>query len=137
MKPYFQVGFVVPNLEAAMVEFGAGLGVELVGPQERDLGEWILRIAFAQTPPPYVELIEGPPGSLWDATAGAHLHHLGYWSEDMEADSARLEAAGMGLELDLRYARYHRPADGAGARVELIDAAHRTDFLARWGLPDG
>ena len=39
MEPYFQVGFVVPHLEAAMEELGAGLGVELVGPQERDLGD--------------------------------------------------------------------------------------------------
>jgi len=137
MKPYFQVGFVVPDLEAAMEELGAGLGVELVGPQERELGDCVLRIAFARTPPPYVELIEGPPGSLWDASAGALIHHLGYWSEDMDADSARLEAAGMGLERDLGYARYHRPAGAAGARVELIDVAHRPDFLARWGLPEG
>ena len=137
MEPYFQVGFVVPDLEAAMEELGAGLGVELVGPQERDLGDrGLLRIAFARTPPPYVELIQGPPGSLWDASAGAHVHHLGYWSEDMHADSARLEAAGMRLELDLGFARYHSPAGAAGARVELIDVAHRTDFVARWGLPD-
>lgn len=136
MKPYFQVGFVVPALEAAMDEFGAGLGVELLGPQERDLGDCVLRIAFARTPPPYVELIEGPPGSLWHAPGGAHMHHLGYWSEDMDADSARLEAAGMALELDLGYARYHRPAVAAGARVELIDVAYQTEFRARWGLPD-
>ena len=137
MEPYFQVGFVVPHLEAAMEELGAGLGVELVGPQERELGDrGVLRIAFARTPPPYVELIEGPAGSLWDASSGAHLHHLGYWSEDMDADSARLEAAGMRLELDLGFARYHSPAGAAGARVELIDVAHRTDFVARWGLPD-
>ena len=71
MEPYFQVGFVVPDLEAAMEELGAGLGVELVGPQERDLGDpGVLRIAFARTPPPYVELIQGPAGSLWDASSG-------------------------------------------------------------------
>ena len=39
MEPYFQVGFVVPDLEPAMQEFAAGLGVEMVGPQERDLGD--------------------------------------------------------------------------------------------------
>ncbi len=135
MKPHFQVGFVVPDLEAAMDELGAALGVELVGPLEREIGDAVLRIAFARTPPPYLELIEGPPGSIWDATGGAHIHHLGYWSEDMDADSARLEAAGMELELDLGYVRYHRPGAGAGARIELIDAAYQTDFRARWGLP--
>ena len=137
MEPYFQVGFVVPDLEAAMAEIGAGLGVEMIGPQERDLGDCVLRIAFASTPPPYLELIEGPPGSLWDATEGAHIHHLGYWSADLDADSDRLEAAGMERELDLGYVRYHRPAAGAGARVELISTTHRTNFLTRWGLPAG
>jgi hypothetical protein len=136
MEPYFQVGFVVPDLEAAMSELGAGLGVEMAGPLERDVGDCVLRIAFARTPPPYLELIEGPPGSLWDATGGAHMHHLGYWSEDMDADSARLEAVGMTLEFDLGFARYHSPASGAGARVELIDVAYRTDFRTRWGLPE-
>lgn len=135
MRPYFQVGFVVPDLEAAMAELAAGLGVEILGPLERDVPDGVLRIAFARTPPPYVELIQGPPGSLWDATEGGRMHHLGYWSDDLEADSARLEAVGMELELDLGFARYHRPGAGAGARVELIDAGYRPEFLARWQLP--
>lgn len=135
MHPYFQVGFVVPDLEAAMAELGAGLGVEMLGPLERDVGDGVLRIAFAKTPPPYLELIQGPPGSLWDATAGPRMHHLGYWSDDLGADSARLETAGMTLELDLGFARYHRPTTGAGARIELIDAGFRPEFLARWELP--
>jgi hypothetical protein len=136
MGPYFQVGFVVPDLEPAMKEFGAGLGVEMIGPQERDLGDAVLRIAFARTLPPYVELIQGPPGSLWDATAGARIHHLGYWSEDMDADSARLEAAGLERELDLGFARYHGPAPATGARIELIATEHREAFYGRWGLPE-
>ena len=140
MKPYFQTGFLVPELEAAMEEMGANLGVEWVGPKDRDLREFgldaRLRMAFARTSPPYLELIEGPPGSVWDATSGARIHHLGYWSEDMESDTARLEAAGMPLELDLDHARYHRPGSRSGLRIELIDAAYRADFYARWGLPE-
>ena len=136
MQPYFQVGFVVPDLEAAMEELGAALGADMVAPQERDVGLGTLRISFALTPPPYIELIQGPSGSLWDATDGARMHHLGYWSEDMDADSARLEAAGVPLELDLGYARYHRPSARAGARVELIAVAHRETFFTRWGLPE-
>lgn len=42
----------------------------------------------------------------------------------------------MGLELDLGFARYHRPAHAAGARVELIDIVHRALFFERWGLPE-
>ncbi len=65
MKPYFQTGFVVPDLEAAMEEMGASLGVEWVGPKERDLREWgldaQLRMAFARTSPPYLEPLESLP----------------------------------------------------------------------------
>ena len=95
---HFQVGFVVPDLEAAMAEMAASMGVEMIGPQERDLGgDVVLRIAFARTPRPYLELIEGPPGSIWDATAGPRIHHLAYWSEDMDARRADLHRAPRGL----------------------------------------
>ena len=134
---HFQVGFVVPDLEAAMKELGAALGVEMIGPQERDLGgEGVLRIAFARTPAPYLELIEGQPGSVWDSTGGPRIHHLGYWSDDMDADSARLEAAGMPREIDLGFARYHGPAAATGARIELISTEHRETFYGRWGLAE-
>lgn len=135
METYFQVGIVVPDIEKAMEELGASLGVEMIGPLERELDDGVLRIAFARTPPPYVELLEGPAGSIWDPADGAGMHHLGYWSDDLDADGARLEEAGTPLELDLGFARYYGPAPATGARVELIDIGYRPDFLARWNLP--
>jgi hypothetical protein len=134
-QPYFQVGIVVTRLEDAMEELGGALGVGWSGPVDRQVREWVLRIAFARTPPPYVELIEGPPGSVWDAAASPRIHHLGYWSEDMDADSARLEAAGIPLELDVGHARYHR-GERSGTRIELIDMAYRAEFHTRWGFVD-
>ena len=134
---HFQVGFVVPDLEAAMEEFAAMLGAEMIGPQERDLGSTgVLRIAFARTPRPYLELIEGPPGSIWDSTDGPRMHHLAYWSDDMDADSTRLEAAGLKREIDLGFARYHGPAAATGSRIELISTEHREAFYGRWGLTE-
>lgn len=134
ITPHFQVGIVVPDLQAAMAEIGASHGVTWSGPVERDLGRWILSVSFARTPPPYIELIEALPGSVWSAEGGAHIHHLGYWSEDMDADSARLEALGMEREYELGYVRYHRSV-ASGARVELVDVAGRDEFDARWQLP--
>lgn len=134
LQPFFQVGIAVQDIEQAMAELGGALGVEWVGPTVRELGPTTLRVAFARTGPPYLELIEGSPGSIWDAPAGSFLHHLGYWSDDLAADAARLEASGIPLEVDLGHARYHRSTSG-GIRIELIDAAHRQNFLARWGLP--
>jgi hypothetical protein len=134
VQPFFQIGIAVRNIEQAMEELGAALGVEWVGPKVREFGPTTLRAAFARTRPPYLELIEGSPGSIWDAPAGSFIHHLGYWSDDLKADAARLEASGVHLELDLGHARYHR-GTSSGTRIELIDAAHKQVFLARWGLP--
>jgi hypothetical protein len=133
LDAYFQVGIAVDDLEAAMAELGSALGVSWRGPEERDVGDGRIRVAFADSGPPYLELIEGPPGSIWDAAHGTHLHHLGYWSDDLAADAARLEAGGVGLELDLGHARYHRSARSP-IRIELIDSAHRAGWLQRWGF---
>ena len=54
----------------------------------------------------------------------------------MDADSARLEAAGMQREIDLGFARYHGPAAATGARIELISTEHREAFYGRWGLSE-
>jgi hypothetical protein len=139
-EPYFQVGVLVTDLPAAMEELGASLGVDWVGPQPREIGEWTLQVAFTTQGPPYIELIQGPAGSYWDARGqGSFLHHVGYWSDDMAADAARLEAAGMPLEFDGAPhgagIRYHRGA-ASGLVVELIDAANRAAWHERWGLVD-
>ena len=51
----------------------------------------------------------------------------------MDADSARLKAAGMKRELDLGFAHYHGPAAATGARIELIATEHREAFLRAVG----
>jgi hypothetical protein len=133
--PYFQVGVAVQNLEQAMEELSAALGITWKEPQDRDVDGMQFRVAFADTSKPYLELIEGGPGSPWDATDGSHLHHLGYWSEDKAADMARLDAAGFTTEMDIGHASYHSGKQ-AGARVELIDKSYREEFMERWGFTD-
>ena len=133
LGPFFHVGIVVPDLEVAIVELGGAIGAEWSGPLEREVGEWVVRATFAQTPPPYVELIEALPGSVWEAAPGSPIHHLSYWSSDLDADGARLETSGMPLELDLGFLRYYR-GFGSGARIELLDRAVEEAFLERWRL---
>jgi hypothetical protein len=134
VQSFFQIGIAVQNIEQAMEELAVALGVEWIGPDVREFESSNVRIAFARTGPPYLELLEGSPGSIWDAPEGPFIHHLGYWSDDLKADAARLEAGGVHLELDLGFARYHR-GTSSGVRIELIDAAYEPAFLARWGLP--
>ena len=118
--PYFQAGVAVQNLEQAMEELSAALGLEWIGPQDRDVGGMQFRVSFARTAPPYLELIEGGPGSPWDATGGPHLHHLGYWTDDKNGDMARLEAAGMTKEVTFE------PVEGPVN--DRIDDAYRAKY---------
>jgi hypothetical protein len=138
MDPYFQVGVVVPNLERAMEELTRGLGVQWMAPQDRQSGPYRLRVTFSRDAP-YIELIEGSPGSPWDTTHGPHLHHLGFWADDIETDKQRLAEAGMSVELEGNAPfgggwSYHR-GPHSGFRIELCDVAGRTGFYKRWQLP--
>jgi hypothetical protein len=135
--PYFHVGVVVADLDAAAAELTSALGVQIAGPQVRHAGEIQLRAAMGLTAPPYIELIEGVDGSLWEATTPPTIHHLGCWSEDLDADGSRLERAGIRLEQDLGVGRFYGPAPETGLRFELIDAGYRDQYLDRWRLPRG
>jgi len=134
MESPFQIGVVVSDLARAMADAEAALGLEWIGPRTRVIGGATIRVAFAMTPPPHLELIEGTPGTMWDATTEGGIHHAGYWSDDLDADSARLAANGFRLELDLGHARYHL-APSLQTRIELIDRSHEPQFYRRWGLP--
>ncbi|MFF1921332.1 VOC family protein [Streptomyces sp. NPDC058221] len=68
MTAFYHVCFVVPDIEQAMQDFKRAAGVAWSDPVSDRLGEWDYRIVFTAGGPPFVELIEGPPGSPWDAS---------------------------------------------------------------------
>lgn len=134
MTGFYHVCFVVPDLERAMRDFTRVSGTAWGTPQDRTLGEWPYRIVFTSGPP-YVELIEGSPGSPWDPGDGARFDHLGWWSQSVEDDSRRLVAEG--LPEDFNGCPYGRPfvyhkVDSIGARFELVDASLQRFFLDTW-----
>ena len=47
---------------------------------------------------PRLELLQTVPGTVW-TPADSGVHHLGYWSDDVESDLATLESNGMTLEV--------------------------------------
>lgn len=85
-------------------------------------------IVFSVQGPPFFEVIHGPPGSPWDATAGSRFDHLGYWSGDLDADKQRLAERGAAVEFDGWSFAYHR-LDHVGLRVELVDTAVQPGFV--------
>ncbi len=98
----FHVGFVVPDLEAAVASLGPALGLSFTTPMELpglDVfnadGPTSVPLRFVySTRPIHVEIIETSPGSLWDFDDRQRGHHLGVWSDDVAAEADRLEALG-------------------------------------------
>ena len=93
-----------------------------------------LRFAYSTGAPPYLELLEAQPRGYYEASAGAHLHHVGRWVDDLAAASRALVAAGLPLEAAGVDANGRTPAvfvfhRGAhGLRIELVDRAMQPGF---------
>jgi catechol 2,3-dioxygenase-like lactoylglutathione lyase family enzyme len=130
---FFHVGVIVEDLEAAMAEFAATLGLEFNEPHESTYGDSHIHVCYSLQGPPSVELIQGEPGSMWSTSDGSRADHVGYFVDDLEATRARLEDAGMPVDIDgMAFGgrfTYHRMRH-TGMRIELIDAARREPLLA-------
>ena len=150
MEPFFQVGVIVEDIEAAMDELTRAQNVKWGKLMNRRLGEWKFKRVFSLDGPPYIELIEGPPGSPWDSSKGSRIDHLQWWTSDMEGDTRRMEAAGVPIDTDgVRDSptiapdgskkpgifRYFR-APASGMRLELIDSSVRPNHRERWGIDE-
>lgn len=135
--PFWQVGIVVENIEAAQAELTAALGVTWTSIAESQLEGSAYRVCLSVEGPPHLELLEGPPGSPWDATGGSRLDHLGFWVEDLPASRRRLEAAGLPVAWDGeatgREVNYHA-APASGMRLETIHVSYRKRLRRAFGL---
>lgn len=138
----FKAGFVVVDLEAAMRDFSAWLGIKWTPVQQAPLTldlptgreEVSLRFVFSTRGPVLLELLEAQPSGYYAAPNGPFLHHVGRWVDDLAEASQRLEAAGLAREAVGVDAEGNTPALFAfhaghhGLRVELVDNASRESF---------
>jgi hypothetical protein len=125
IEPYFHVCCIVPDLELAMTELTEAMGLDWQPVRDRTSGEMRWRLVYSVQGPPFVELVEGAPGTPWDASDGPRLHHFGRFTEDLDAGIGAIEQAGGRIETDGRrisgrwaYVRAPR----SGALIELIEA---------------
>ena len=106
----FHVGVRVPDLEKAQRELTKITGVHWTTPARLPMNVWDPRagasqdceitISFSVEGPTHIELIQGSPGSYWDAAnGGAGLHHFGAWVQDVSRTSEELIAQGWAIEL--------------------------------------
>jgi len=137
---HYHVGIVVPDLEAAQARFTDLLGVTWGQVMEIDAypfrdgdgNDLTLpnKICYSTTAP-HLELIQEVPGTVWECNEHSNLHHIGFWSGSLAAESERLSASLCPLQLCGRGAStgpesfaYHR--DPLGVRIELVDAGLRS-----------
>jgi catechol 2,3-dioxygenase-like lactoylglutathione lyase family enzyme len=141
-SPY-HVGIVVPDIDQAMATYGHLFGVEwgqrmgstmaaeLDGvPHQLDLDA-----VYSKNGPVRIELCKEIPGTVW--TAGAGIHHIGFWCDDVVGAGARLIDAGYPLAAALfmdrsqpRFMALHRGPQGLF--VELVSSAIRPFMEPLW-----
>jgi hypothetical protein len=139
----FHAGIVVDDLPGALADLTEMFGYEwcptlaLETPVVLPDGEFMLDLEFTySTTVPRVEVIRSTPGTLWMPAAGSGVHHLGYWSDDLAGDMARLDAHGYAEEargVDPTGAAmwaYHRGP--AGPRIELVSRAIAPGLEQYW-----
>ncbi len=92
-------------------------------------GERVLpmRIVYSADEP-RIELVQAMPGTIWMPT-GAGVHHLGYWSDDVDADMASLVDRGLTVEARAPSPEgstlwaYCNGGGDTGPRIELVSRA--------------
>jgi hypothetical protein len=139
----YHVGLVVPDVGAAMTQYGEALGFtwSAVGDTTLDVlvdGEARqARIAatYSLEGPPYLELVEERSGAVWAAGA-LGLQHVGLWTDDLEGSVTRLDAAGLPgrvrhLPREGQPALFSYHDGGLGLWWELVSTAFRPRLEAR------
>ena len=144
----FHIGIVAADVAATTAALSQVLGyewgVETGGPLTvvSSSGEQALDIRCVySTTVPRVEVIRAVAGTLWEPVSGSGIHHVGYWSDDVAADIAKLERTGYTVEA-------MRPGPGGaplfaflngpnGFRVELLTRAAESGLARCWAAPGG
>ena len=145
----FHIGIIVPEIEAGMAEIGKRFGV--TWPRPPSAGEVSVRTeagtaaasvvtVYTAEGPPYLELLQGVPGTVWEAGPGSRIHHIGAFVDDLDDEVARLTAEGAQLEatLDLQgglLAVAYMNSD-LGVRLELLPSTMRENIIRRTA-PEG
>lgn len=144
----FHTGIRVPDLDAAMLELGAALDVTWAAPMSAPAqSAWTpehgqqflpLRFTYSCAGPQHIELLEGPPGSIWDGRERPGVHHVGVWVDDVAEATKRSIDAGWVCRLaqvspDEGFGTYtYVEPPGSAMLVEYVSSAVRPRFERWW-----
>ena len=125
----FHLGIIVPDMRAGMDELGRRFNVRWAEPAPSHVtlpterGPQPLTFVYSREGPPYLELIEAVPGTVWEAAPGSRIHHIGIYVEDVEAEVERLTREGARLDMagvrDGRVTWVSYVNSDLGVRIEL------------------
>ncbi|HEX9041956.1 MAG TPA: VOC family protein [Trebonia sp.] len=132
-EPFFHVGILVRDVEAARADFAAKLGLEFEPTRSQRIatGE-TTRFCYSLQGPPYLELVEMTGTGSWSAGQPEGFHHIGISDPSVPArcaafgDQADLIAPG---EDGAPRVVLTRPEALHGVRVEYFDAGVAAYFL--------
>ena len=133
-EPFFHVGILVRDVEAARADFTALLGVEFepVRSQQIATGE-TTRFCYSLQGPPYLELCEMTGTGSWSAEQPEGFHHIGISDPDIgtrcSALGGEVETVAPGENGAPRVA-LTQPSALHGVRVEWFDEKIAAGFLA-------
>ena len=143
ITPPYHITLVVADVEAAKEDLGRVLGLSWGKTQNRrvttdsparGVKEIVVCYAYSLNGPPYLELVQQVPDSIF---AELGLHHIGIWCSDFVEESARLEAEGWPRECvnvtpegEWMSGLFHRGP--SGLRVEVIDIANSGPRLVKY-----
>ncbi len=142
----FHTGLVVDDLRGTMDDLTAAVGVQWAEPVRIEAplllaGKTVVAarwIVYSTGLPHAIELIEQVSGDAFDPSDGSpRLHHLGFWVEDLAAESDRLERLGLPVratgpgDTPERYFAYH--STRGGFHIELLSTARRPALEQWWG----
>lgn len=146
LDDFYHVGIRVPNLDAAMAELTAAMGVTWAPPMERENAAWMpgvghvqlqVRYTYSCEGPVHLELVQGEVGSIWNGDDRRGLHHLGVWTDDVAGMTETLIAAGGTLEIagdspENGYGRFTYVRTPQGILIEPVSREVQPRFEAWW-----
>ncbi|HEX3613222.1 MAG TPA: VOC family protein [Sporichthyaceae bacterium] len=152
----FHTGVIVDDLEVASQLWTAAFGFHWAPPKTAatpmrcpaGVVPREVRFTYSLEGPHHVELLEQvDPGPYLHLSTDRHIHHVGYYTDDLRGQSARLEQLGFPAELSgvgadggVHRATYHRHPVQPGMWIELVDDSVADDidaWMAQAALEQG
>jgi catechol 2,3-dioxygenase-like lactoylglutathione lyase family enzyme len=138
--PFFHVGILVADLEAAVERFSKVFGLEFadIGDMPVSLhgaeeGDVTLRATYSRQGPPHIELVEAHGDGIFSAKHGDGVHHIGVWSPEFSAyDPGRCLPVSVRVNMMPGDPSMwlSDPADLHGTRIEYVDERGRAQLEA-------